>query len=73
MLTARDQVADKVAGFASGADDYLPKPFAFEELLARVGALLRRPQSTAPATDRLTYADLELDPATREVWRGWPT
>ena len=42
MLTARDKVADKVAGFASGADDYLPKPFAFEELLARVGALLRR-------------------------------
>jgi two-component system response regulator MprA len=42
MLTARDKVSDKVAGFASGADDYLPKPFAFEELLARVGALLRR-------------------------------
>src|SRR6185436_8148335 len=42
MLTARGQVADRVAGFASGADDYLPKPFAFEELLARAGALLRR-------------------------------
>jgi two-component system response regulator MprA len=69
MLTARDQVADKVAGFASGADDYLPKPFAFEELLARVGALLRRraPQLT---TDRLVYADLVLDPSTREVWHG---
>jgi two-component system response regulator MprA len=69
MLTARDQVADKVAGFASGADDYLPKPFAFEELLARVGALLRRRNRQA-ATDRLAYADLELDQATREVWRA---
>ena len=70
MLTARDQVADKVAGFASGADDYLSKPFAFEELLARVGALLRRRvQSPQQSAERLTYADLELDPATREVWR----
>ena len=68
MLTARDQVADKVAGFASGADDYLPKPFAFEELLARVGALLRR-RAPQHATDRLVYADLILDPSTREVWR----
>ena len=69
MLTARDQVADKVAGFASGADDYLAKPFAFEELLARVGALLRR-RAPQPASERLSYADLELDPGTREVWRG---
>ena len=69
MLTARDQVADKVAGFASGADDYLAKPFAFEELLARVGALLRR-RAPQPPSERLTYADLELDPATREVWRA---
>ena len=69
MLTARDQVADKVAGFASGADDYLPKPFAFEELLARVGALLRR-RAPQPPSERLSYADLELDPGTREVWRG---
>jgi two-component system response regulator MprA len=68
MLTARDQLSDKVAGFASGADDYLPKPFAFEELLARVGALLRR---RAPQRgERLTYADLVLDPATREAWRA---
>jgi two-component system response regulator MprA len=68
MLTARDQLADKVAGFESGADDYLAKPFAFEELLARVGALLRRraPQHT---TGQQTYADLVLDPATREVSR----
>jgi two-component system, OmpR family, response regulator MprA len=69
MLTARDQVADKVAGFASGADDYLPKPFAFEELLARARALLRR-RASQQTTDRLSYADLVLDPATREVWRG---
>jgi two-component system response regulator MprA len=68
MLTARDQLVDKVAGFASGADDYLPKPFAFEELLARVGALLRR-RASQPSP-RLTYADLVLDPATREAWRG---
>jgi two-component system, OmpR family, response regulator MprA len=69
MLTARDQVADKVAGFASGADDYLPKPFAFEELVARVGALLRRrvPQHSS---EQLSYADLVLDSATREAWRG---
>ena len=70
MLTARDQVADKVAGFASGADDYLAKPFAFEELLARVGALLRRRALPQQASERLSYADLELDPATREVWRA---
>ena len=69
MLTARGQVADKLAGFASGADDYLPKPFAFEELLARVGALLRR-RGPRPASERLTYADLVLDPATREAWRA---
>ena len=70
MLTARDQVADKVAGFASGADDYLAKPFAFEELLARVGALLRRRTRPSQPAERLTYADVDLDPATREVWRG---
>jgi two-component system response regulator MprA len=70
MLTARDQVADKVAGFASGADDYLAKPFAFEELLARVGALLRRRVRPPQPAERLRYADLELDPSTREVWRN---
>jgi two-component system response regulator MprA len=72
MLTAREQLADKMAGFASGADDYLPKPFAFEELLARVAALLRRgPRSNSTQTDEvLEYADLSLNPTTREVWRG---
>jgi two-component system, OmpR family, response regulator MprA len=72
MLTARDQLADKVAGFDSGADDYLPKPFAFEELLARVGALLRR-RTPQNATGQVSYADLVLDPATREVWRDGAT
>jgi two-component system response regulator MprA len=68
MLTARDQVADRVAGLDAGADDYLVKPFALEELLARVRALLRR--SANGAVDVLRFADLELDPATREVRRG---
>jgi two-component system, OmpR family, response regulator MprA len=68
MLTARDQVADRVAGLDAGADDYLVKPFALEELLARVRALLRR--SADGAVDVLRFADLELDPSTREVRRG---
>ena len=69
MLTARDEVADRVAGLDAGADDYVVKPFALEELLARLRALLRR---AAPAEDGdvLRFADLELDPATREVRRG---
>ena len=68
MLTARDQVADRVAGLDAGADDYVVKPFALEELLARLRALLRR---AVPADgDVLRFADLELDPATREVHRG---
>ncbi len=68
MLTARDEVADRVAGLDAGADDYLVKPFALEELLARLRALLRR--SLEDAKDVLRFADLELDPATREVARG---
>jgi len=69
MLTARDEVADRVAGLDAGADDYVVKPFALEELLARLRALLRR---AAPADDGdvLRFSDLELDPATREVRRG---
>jgi heavy metal response regulator len=68
LLTARDTVRDKVMGLDLGADDYLTKPFAFEEFLARVRALLRR-GATAPAPV-LRVADLTLDPSTREVVRG---
>ena len=68
ILTARDAVGDRVAGLDVGADDYLGKPFALEELLARVRALLRRVEP--PHDSRLRYEDLHLDPETREVWRG---
>jgi two-component system, OmpR family, response regulator MprA len=68
MLTARDGIADRVAGLDAGADDYLVKPFALDELLARVRALLRR--SASGENDKLRFADLVLDPATREVSRG---
>ncbi len=68
MLTAKGTVADKVAGLESGADDYLVKPFAFDELLARVRALLRRQQ---PAEGEiLRFSDLSLNTTTREVKRG---
>ena len=68
MLTARDSLEDKVQGLDGGADDYLTKPFAFAELLARIRAVLRRgePERTA----ELTAADLTLDPVTRTVQRG---
>jgi two-component system response regulator MprA len=68
MLTARAEVENRVAGLDAGADDYVTKPFALEELLARLRALLRR--STNGAGDVLRFADLELDPGTREVRRG---
>ncbi len=68
ILTARDAVSDRVAGLEAGADDYIGKPFAFEELLARVRALLRRGRSGAEPLVRM--GDLCLDPATRVVTRG---
>ena len=68
MLTARDAVPDRVAGLDAGADDYLPKPFAFEELLARVRALLRR--FGGEEAEVLTFADLDLDTGLREARRG---
>jgi two-component system, OmpR family, response regulator MprA len=70
MLTARDAVADRVAGLEIGADDYLVKPFALEELLARVKALLRRRNPPDITREVLVFEDLELDTATRQAKRG---
>jgi two-component system response regulator MprA len=70
MLTARDAVADRVTGLETGADDYLVKPFATEELLARIKALLRRSNPPDVAREILHYADLELDTATRQARRN---
>ena len=69
MLTARTQVEDRVEGLDAGADDYLTKPFALEELFARVRALLRRSGDDGTDGETLRFADLELDPGTREVRR----
>ena len=68
MLTARDSVADRVSGLSTGADDYLTKPFAFAEVLARINALLRRSRVTQPPV--LKVGDLTLDPARRRAARG---
>src|SRR6266550_1529888 len=70
MLTARDAIADRVAGLETGADDYLVKPFALEELLARVKALLRRRNPPDISREVLVFEDLELDTATRQAKRG---
>jgi len=69
MLTARDGISDRVAGLDAGADDYLVKPFAFDELLARIRALFRRSQPSA-TPEVLRFADLTLDTGTRRAQRG---
>lgn len=69
MLTARDAVPNRIEGLDAGADDYMVKPFAFDELLARLRAIFRRRQSDTP-TDQLEFSDLRLNPRTRQVFRG---
>jgi two-component system, OmpR family, response regulator MprA len=69
MLTARSDVPERVAGFEAGADDYLGKPFAFEELLVRIKALLRRGRNGSSSSE-LRFGDLRMDRSTHEVWRG---
>jgi two-component system response regulator MprA len=70
MLTARDEVENRVAGLDAGADDYVTKPFALEELLARVRALLRRTTDGDGGSEILTFADIQLELGTRDVRRG---
>jgi DNA-binding response OmpR family regulator len=70
MLTARTSIEDRVVGLDAGADDYLTKPFAFAELLARVRALGRRDSTAASAGNRITVGEISLDLKTREVWRA---
>jgi two-component system, OmpR family, response regulator len=70
FLTARDTTQDKVEGLRLGTDDYVTKPFSIEELIERTKAVLRRSSGGGPGQHRLTYADLELDEDTRDVWRS---
>ncbi|WP_067858738.1 response regulator transcription factor [Nocardia shimofusensis] len=72
FLTARDDVQDKVAGLTLGADDYITKPFSLEEVVARLRVVLRRAGHGAPvrASSRITFADIELDDDTHEVWKA---
>ena len=70
FLTARDTTQDKVEGLRLGTDDYVTKPFSIEELIERTKAVLRRSSGGGPGQHRLSYADLELDEDTRDVWRG---
>jgi two-component system, OmpR family, response regulator len=70
FLTARDTTQDKVEGLRLGGDDYVTKPFSIEELIERVKAVLRRASGTGPGERKLSYADLEIDEDTRDVWRA---
>ena len=70
MLTARVQQQDRIEGLNAGADDYLPKPFDPDELLARVRAVLRRTEASQPSVAELNVGTLRLNPATREAWSG---
>jgi two-component system OmpR family response regulator len=70
FLTARDTVEDRVRGLTTGGDDYLTKPFSIEELVARIRAILRRVGEAEEKTSKLSFADLELDDDTHEVWRA---
>ncbi|MEZ5372835.1 MAG: response regulator transcription factor [Microthrixaceae bacterium] len=70
MLTARDGVGDRVRGLDAGADDYLPKPYALDELLARIRALLRRRPGQADGEDETTVGDLRVNEDSRRAWRG---
>src|SRR5215212_10050932 len=70
FLTARDTTQDKIEGLRLGSDDYVTKPFSIEELIERVKAVLRRAAGTGPGERKLSYADLELDEETRDVWRA---
>ena len=70
FLTARDTTSDKVEGLRLGSDDYVTKPFSIEELIERVKAVLRRSSGSGPGEQKLSYADLDLDEETRDVWRA---
>ena len=70
FLTARDTTQDKVEGLRLGSDDYVTKPLSIEELVERVKAVLRRSSGVGPGESKLSFADLELDEETRDVWRG---
>jgi two-component system OmpR family response regulator len=70
FLTARDTTQDKIEGLRLGSDDYVTKPFSIEELIERVKAVLRRSSGIGPGEQKLSYADLELDEDTRDVWRA---
>lgn len=70
FLTAKEATEDRIAGLTVGGDDYVTKPFSMEEVIARIRAILRRSQGSAPVSARLEFADLELDEDSHEVWKN---